>query len=228
MAPECKIINFTENSLDWLGEMILGEENFSKNKSEEYKWDIVTKYYKAEVMLKMIKLEEFWKNTELFDDTEAVVFICDTLKETLDKADKVWLKIKESSPAVCLFVVEKASDETKNKSEASRTQILDWCLSNQFELVECNENDEEDDESESEEQFYEKAGKERIIQALKAHTWSNLELLEEKEAGHMCDKPLHESAEDQIKSSLLSAAEEVISELLPFIDLIPTWGLKQF
>ena len=71
---------------------------------------------------------------------------------------------------------------------------------NHFELVECNE--ENDDESDSEEQFDEKAGRQRILQALKAHTWSNLELIEDSE-----DKD--EQADEDQRSSLLMEAKEV-------------------
>ena len=63
-----------------------------------------------------------------------------------------------------------ASDDVKTDLEASRTNILDWCLTNQFELVQCDDDDQEEDE------FDEREGKDRILSALKAHTWSNLEL----------------------------------------------------
>ena len=63
-----------------------------------------------------------------------------------------------------------ASDDVKTDFEASRTNILDWCLTNQFELVQCDDDDQEEDE------FDEREGKDRILSALKAHTWSNLEL----------------------------------------------------
>ena len=71
-------------------------------------------------------------------------------------------------------MVPTASD-TPEAGEVTRTEILDWCLTNQFELVQC------DDEEEYEEgdEFDEREGKVRIVSALKAHTWSNLRLEEE-------------------------------------------------
>ena len=210
MPPYCKVINFTPTSLSWLQEMILGDKTSLDNTTHQ--WKVVTKNYKADMVLKILQHKASMVDTEDFTDTEAIVFYCDTSKDTLENVETVWLKIKESSPAVCLLVVETATDDVKDKKEASRTQILDWCLSNQFELVECNE--ENDDESDSEEQFDEKAGRQRILQALKAHTWSNLELIEDSE-----DKD--EQADEDQRSSLLMEAKEVNNILLVH-DLVTT------
>ena len=80
-----------------------------------------------------------------------------------------------------MYVVPTASDDTKDETEARRTDILDWCLTNQFELVQCD--DGEDDDDEEEDDFDEREGKVRIVSALKAHTWSNLQLEEENPSG---------------------------------------------
>ena len=77
-------------------------------------------------------------------------------------------------------MVPTASDDTNDGAEASRTDILDWCLTNQFELVQCDDGDEDDEE---EDDFDEREGKVRIVSALKAHTWSNLQLEEENPSG---------------------------------------------
>merc|ERR1712013_468356 len=54
-----------------------------------------------------------------------------------------------------------------------------WCLEHHFELVECDEGEEEEEEDEEEDEgIEEKLGRARVVEALKAHTWSNLELLE--------------------------------------------------
>ena len=208
MPPNCKTINFTSSSLAWLEEMLVGEDKKTLNTRKTFLWRVVTKYYKAEIVLKMLDYEDLTED-EQFSDTEAIVFYCDTSKETLEKAELAWMKIKECSPAVCLFVVETATDDVKSEKEASRTQILDWCLSNQFELVECNESDDnEDGDDESDlEQFDEKAGRERILQALRAHTWSNLELIEESEdvSEQKCNNQESEGSENL----LVRSGEEV-------------------
>ena len=79
------------------------------------------------------------------------------------------LGLRALSPAVCLYLVPSAS-EAPGPGEVSRTEILDWCLTNQFELVQCDDAEEEE--------FEEREGEARIISALKAHTWSNLRLEE--------------------------------------------------
>jgi len=217
MAPHCKIINFSSCSLSWLLEMILGSEMTNpKTPITSYLWHVSTKYYTSEVLVNIHEHEEVIDNKVDFSTTEAVVFYCDTTKDTLNKVEDAWQKIKESSPAVCLYVVESATDDVQKGETVSRTQILDWCLSNQFELVECNE-DEEDVDSDEVERFDEKSGRERIIQALKAHTWSNLELIEESEkkenTGEECEE------EDSLKNPLLVAAEEALGEDPSFEDL---------
>jgi len=218
MTPNCKTINFTRSNITWLEEMLLGEEKQSLNTEKTFLWRVVTKYYKAEVILKIIDYKDLTED-EKFKDTEAIVFYCDTTKETLDKAELAWMKIKESRPAVCLFVVETATDDVKSEKEASRTQILDWCLSNQFELVECNEDDNnEDGDDESDlEQFDEKAGRQRILQALRAHTWSNLELIEESEHVNEAEDDLHESYDSN--ALLTRSGEENCNEVPSFEEL---------
>ena len=55
-------------------------------------------------------------------------------------------------------------------------------MTNQFELVQC---DDGDDDEEEEDDFDEREGKVRIVSALKAHTWSNLQLEEENPRGNI-------------------------------------------
>ena len=50
--------------------------------------------------------------------------------------------------------------------EATRTEILAWCLEHHFELVECDEGEEEEDEEEDE-GIEEKLGRARVVEALK-------------------------------------------------------------
>ena len=105
-----------------------------------------------------------------------------------ESCNKVWERIKEHFPSVCLFLVKSASDDNLSEGEATRTSILEWCLTNQFELVETETTEEEEEEIDD---FGEKEGKTRIVSALKAHTWSNLELVEDSGRGR------HQSAEAQ-------------------------------
>jgi len=172
MAPNCQIINFTSDSSDWIRELLLGSAD--KTESPEV-WRIETKYYKADVQLQFVDCDDLLSLNirEDFEDTEAVIFNCVNSKFCLEQSEKVWDRLREFSPAVCLYVVPTASDVSE-AGEVTRTEILDWCLTNQFELVQCD--DEEDEEGD---EFDEREGKVRIVSALKAHTWSNLRLEEE-------------------------------------------------
>merc|ERR1719500_349782 len=91
------------------------------------------------------------------------MFYCDTSKATLQRIDSAWGRVKAG--------------------EASRTEILAWCLEHHFELVECDEGEEDEDEEDEDEGIEEKLGRARVVEALKAHTWSNLELLESGPGG---------------------------------------------
>ena len=58
---------------------------------------------------------------------------------------------QENEPAVCLFIVDTTKDTVVDGSgEVTRTQILSWCLDNNFELVECDEVAEDDNGSDEE------------------------------------------------------------------------------
>jgi len=180
LTPSCTLVNFTGDSLDWLLELCLGPD-YDKSQSE-FPWDIETKYYKASVCINVKQAEDLLTGAdplETLSSTEAIMFYCDTSKATLERIDSAWGKVKESCPPVCLLVVEHASDQDVKPGEASRTEILAWCLEHHFELVECDEGEEEEEEDEEEDEgIEEKLGRARVVEALKAHTWSNLELLE--------------------------------------------------
>ena len=91
---------------------------------------------------------------------------------------------------MCLYVVQTASDTvTTGSGEATRTEILDWCLTHQFELVQCDDTEDEDD-------FDEREGKERVVSALKAHTWSNLILAGDLPASQQPNIPASDSNKD--------------------------------
>ena len=118
----------------------------------------------------------------------------------------MWRRIKEHLPSVCLYVVSSVSEE------ASRTAILEWCLTNQFELIETED---EGDKDEEEDDFGDKEGKARIASALKAHTWSNLELLEENTGAARL--PLQENGGEKedlhLQAIILSVPSKLFSPL---------------
>jgi len=164
--PVCKIINLTSTNPRWMQELILGPNFDDQDVRSVYPWVIETKYYRANIQVDLLPSPD-QINMDL-SNTEAVIFYCDPVQsDMLSRVDKVWERIKEFGPAVCLMVVD-----TVEHGEM-RTNVMSWCLTNMFELIECDEEGEEDQEIE------EKVGRDRIVEALKSHTWSNLELIEE-------------------------------------------------
>ena len=81
--PNCKIINFTPESCDWVKELLL------EGSEEENIWNISTKYYKARVAIDLLDHTEITEDTQdcqaSFQDTEAVIFHCDTSLVCLGK-----------------------------------------------------------------------------------------------------------------------------------------------
>ena len=61
-------------------------------------------------------------------------------------------------------------------AEVPRLEVQTWCIDSGFELVELNPEVETDSEN-VEDDFLETTGIDRVIQALHAHTWSNLQMI---------------------------------------------------
>jgi hypothetical protein len=64
----------------------------------------------------------------------------------------------------------------------NRTEVISWCIENQFELVELDDDDDVDDDDEEESEIGKPFGSgefgvPRIVAALQAHMWSNMELI---------------------------------------------------
>ena len=104
--PNCKIINFTPESCEWVRELLLeGSEGGNI-------WQISTKYYKARVVIdlldhKEISGEETQDGQAGFEDTEAVIFHCDTSLVCLGK----FLKTKLYRDIDFNFSLQKVSTE---------------------------------------------------------------------------------------------------------------------
>ncbi|GAB1606179.1 uncharacterized protein LOC115230905 [Argonauta hians] len=140
-------------------ELPCGEED------DGYKWNINNKYYTAQVQL--YALPNSASCRQYTDSVQAVILYFDADEESSFKTVQSWLPfLQDSKPAVQIIVCRHCSDFTA----VPRLTILNWCLENGMELVELKPdfNDDED--------FQEPDGITRIIQALHAHTWPNLEM----------------------------------------------------
>lgn len=63
-------------------------------------------------------------------------------------------------------------------TDVNRKSILEWCIENEFELVEFDPESFSDDEVEDD--FKESNGVTRVLQALQAYSWPNMELKSNK------------------------------------------------
>lgn len=79
--------------------------------------------------------------------------------------------IKHWEPSIRILTCDRVS-------EGKKVSTADWCVRNGYELIELHP----DDESVAEAVDYgEEIGLSRLVQVLKAHSWSNLELSDEKD-----------------------------------------------
>ena len=130
----------------------------------------------------MLSYDQWLASEDVSDSIEAVVFVCGDSKDTIKMVEKVWEKLEESSPSVCLLVSDKCENSQGSEPvKFSQQEILNWCLKNEFELVDLSDEDlsDEDLSEDKEDDFDDKFGKDRIVEALLAHTWTNLVLLKE-------------------------------------------------
>ncbi|XP_067827440.1 alpha- and gamma-adaptin-binding protein p34 isoform X2 [Heptranchias perlo] len=160
---------FVEETLvkDIIGADDLPEYTGPRNEVRSYPWTIDNKYYTAGVQLCVVP-NKFILTKEIADSVEAfLIYFDSTMKSGLDEVS-TWLPLtQEWSPEVLILVCDRVSD-----NGVSRQTAQQWCIKYGFELVELNPEelpDEEDD-------FPESTGVKRIIQALNANVWSNVEM----------------------------------------------------
>lgn len=134
-------------------------------------WNLTNKYFKANIKVCICK--EFQIEKVNKGHIEAVIILFN-----LDQ-DNEYIKIKEVSDTLksgCLEVsiLVNINEQT---SGSKYDDVFQWCVDNNFELVQIHDEKEEDEEDE----FPEKVGVDRIIEALKSHVWSNHTLHEEND-----------------------------------------------
>ncbi|XP_072888739.1 alpha- and gamma-adaptin-binding protein p34 isoform X1 [Hemitrygon akajei] len=172
-APSVLLVSccpsFVEESLvrDIIGADDIPEYTGPRNVVRCYPWTIDNKYYTATVQLCVVS-DKFKVTKEIADLVEAfVIYFDSTTSSGLDEVS-TWLPLtQEWSPEVLILVCDRVSD-----NGVSRQAAQQWCIQHGFELVELNPEelpDEEDD-------FPESTGVTRIIQALNANVWSNVEM----------------------------------------------------
>lgn len=133
-----------------------------------YDWHINTKYYTADIHLCYTTVRTIG-NKEFAELVQAVIIYFDPKTESSFEKVKSWLPyLNELSPPILILVCDTCSEENVVK----RSLVQKWCIQNDFELVELSP--QKQDDGADDDDFHETTGIKRIIQALHAHTWSNL------------------------------------------------------
>lgn len=174
MIPTCLIVNFSGSKADWVVELLTGQSVAGTTGS--ISWSIATKYYTAKVQLKSVTAQECLgtDSIEEVTDIEAVVFVCDISMDTISLVEAVRLRLQRKwEPSVCLLVSGQCDHDKLTKNVFPKQELMSWCLKNEFELVDLA------DDHTSEDEFPDTSGKERIQEALLAHTWTNHVLIKE-------------------------------------------------
>ncbi|XP_063781629.1 alpha- and gamma-adaptin-binding protein p34 isoform X2 [Pseudophryne corroboree] len=140
----------------------------------QYPWRIDNKYYSATVNVCVVPSTSH-VTAQMAESVQAfIVYFDSTVNSGLEKVSP-WLPLLEDWLLdVMILVCDRASD-----NGVSRQTAQEWCIQHGFELVELNPEelpDEDDD-------FPESTGVTRIIQALNANVWSNVEMKSEPSFG---------------------------------------------
>ncbi|XP_072134132.1 alpha- and gamma-adaptin-binding protein p34 isoform X2 [Mobula birostris] len=177
---------------DIIGADDIPEYTGPRNVVRCYPWTIDNKYYTATVQLCVVS-DKFKVTKEIADLVEAfVIYFDSTTSSGLDEVS-TWLPLtQEWSPEVLILVCDRVSD-----NGVSRQAAQQWCIQHGFELVELNPEELPDEEDEItstadhatigekvwsflwedvKDDFPESTGVTRIIQALNANVWSNVEM----------------------------------------------------
>ncbi|XP_029430153.1 alpha- and gamma-adaptin-binding protein p34 isoform X2 [Rhinatrema bivittatum] len=168
-----------EFSGEELLKQIIGGEELPVNVSVKgdvtfYPWTIDNKYYSATINL-CVAPNSFSITPEIADSLQAfIVYFDSTIKSGLDSVS-AWLPLTEEwLPDVLILVCDRASE-----SGVSRQKAQEWCIKHGFELVELSPEDAPDEDDD----FPETTGVKRIVQALNANVWSNVEMKNEHHQG---------------------------------------------
>ena len=179
MAAPCALISScSEKDPVDLVKGIIGTQDLPESACEiediqSYPWKVETKYYTADIRICCTKRRTIG-DQNFADNVHAFVVHFDSNDPDSFNRVKMWLPfLKEIMPEVQLLVCDRC-DGSKG---LSKEDAWAWCLENSFELIELDPVI--DESSDDDDDFAETLGMNRIIQALHAHTWPNLEMKDE-------------------------------------------------
>ncbi|CAN0324993.1 unnamed protein product [Lampetra planeri] len=172
--PSIAVVSCSDSfSAEDLVKQVLGSEGSadesvtSEDGVESFPWRIDNKYYSASVRLcplrsKSLVSREFGESVQAF-----LAYFDASQKGALAQVSE-WLSFSQHwAPSVLVLVCDRIDEQGVSRREAQ-----EWCIQSAFELVELSplEALDEDDD------FPETTGIKRIIQALSAHVWPNLQM----------------------------------------------------
>ncbi|KAG8440790.1 hypothetical protein GDO86_006502 [Hymenochirus boettgeri] len=158
---------------------IIGSDNLPVNAQgdkavRQYPWRIDNKYYKADVNICVVP-DTTHVTPQIAETAQAFIVYFESEKKLGLENVSSWIPLLEDWMLdVMILVCDHVSDNGVNRQTAQ-----EWCIKHGFELVELNPEeltDEDDD-------FPESTGVSRIIQALNANVWSNVEMKSEQTFG---------------------------------------------
>uniref|UniRef100_A0A4W3JU49 Alpha and gamma adaptin binding protein n=1 Tax=Callorhinchus milii TaxID=7868 RepID=A0A4W3JU49_CALMI len=164
----CVTVTFTTFfCLEIIGAGDLPEHTGPRNAVQTYPWTIDNKYYTATVQLCVVPNKSLLTK-EIAESVEAFLVYFDSSTKSGLVEVSTWLPLtQEWSPEVLILVCDRISDDG-----VSRLAAQEWCIKHGFELVELNPEEVPDEEDD----FPESTGVKRIVQALNANVWSNVEM----------------------------------------------------
>ncbi|KAJ7365833.1 hypothetical protein OS493_002554 [Desmophyllum pertusum] len=170
-----------------------------------YLWRIENKYFTADVGLCACSVSSLPPQCEFAVNMnfQSVIIVFDQKEKASFKEVTSWLPyIKTQDPSVLLLL---NSGKGGSSAGISKAEVVKWCLDNSFELIEMiSEEDEEEDEGD---EFREKIGIERVVEALQCAEWPNMKMTENRS-----NKGPKGCKEDQGANALLNNEEKQSSE----------------
>lgn len=178
-GPCAVIISCSTNRPEDIIKQILGDDQLPEPETwtdniKAYPWHIDTKYYTADIHLCTLQSKTLGSQ-DFSESVQAVVIDFDSKSEESLSNVRQWFSfISHWEPEIKLLLCDSCGENSG--SVISRDKLRSFCLKVSFELVErCSEPSSEDDSDEGFAEV-ELGGIRRIVQALQAHMWPNLEL----------------------------------------------------
>lgn len=140
-----------------------------------YLWRIENKYYTADIQLCSCSVSSLPSGCEFATNVnfQSVIIVFDQKQDSSFKEVTSWLSYVESQdPSVLLLLNSGKGDSNRGVSKA---EVVKWCLDHSFELIDMIPEEDEEDEQDD---FREKTGIERVVEALQCAEWPNMKMKE--------------------------------------------------